>query len=62
MEKIGILYGHLEYITGILYVLWPFGIFSPALVYCVKKNLATLDGRLKKAEMCSDANGIKKSL
>jgi hypothetical protein len=32
------LYGHLE-------ILWQFGIFSPVLVYCVKKNLATLSQR-----------------
>jgi hypothetical protein len=48
LEKIGIFFGHLEYITGILYILWPFGnsvaiwYFSSVLVYCVTKNLATL--------------------
>jgi hypothetical protein len=25
-----------------MYILWPFGIFCPVLVYCTKKNLATL--------------------
>jgi hypothetical protein len=25
MENIGIYYGHLEYITAMLYILWPFG-------------------------------------
>jgi hypothetical protein len=34
MENAGIFYGHLEYFTVI--------IFSLILVYCVKKNLATL--------------------
>jgi hypothetical protein len=54
MEKVGIFYGHLEYITaiwnllrpfGIIHghsvILWQFGIISTVLVYCVKKNLAT---------------------
>jgi hypothetical protein len=27
---------------AIWYILWPFGIFSPVLVCCSKKNLATL--------------------
>jgi hypothetical protein len=27
-----------------LVILWSFGIFSPVLVYCAKKNLATLSG------------------
>jgi hypothetical protein len=47
MKKVGILYGHLEYITAIRYILWPlgkFGIFPIALVYRIKKNLATLAG------------------
>jgi uncharacterized membrane protein YuzA (DUF378 family) len=25
MEKVGILFGHLEYITAIWYILWPLG-------------------------------------
>jgi predicted membrane-bound spermidine synthase len=60
MEKTGILYGYLEYIAAIWYILWLFGnlvtvryIFSPVLVYCVEKNLATLawtSGFLFKAE------------
>jgi hypothetical protein len=28
------------------YILWPFGIFFPALVYCPDKNLATLFGAI----------------
>jgi hypothetical protein len=38
--------------TAIWYIVWPFGIFFPfwysfpILVYCMKKNLATLDGHL----------------
>jgi hypothetical protein len=35
-------YGHLVYFMVIWYILWPFGIFLPFLVYCTKKNLATL--------------------
>jgi hypothetical protein len=48
MEKVGIFFGHLEYIMDIWYILWLFGnlegiwYISPVLVYCVKKNLATL--------------------
>jgi hypothetical protein len=43
----------LEYIMNIWYILWPFGnlmaiwYIFPILVYCVKKNLATLDPRGK---------------
>jgi hypothetical protein len=51
MENVGIYFGHLEYIPAIRYILWlivnllrQFGIFFPVLVYCVKKNLATLAG------------------
>jgi hypothetical protein len=53
MEKIGIFNSHLEYIMNIWYILWPFGnlmaiwYIFPILVYCVKKNLATLDPRGK---------------
>jgi hypothetical protein len=36
--KIGIFYGHLVCFTAT----WQFGIFSPVLEYCVKKNTATL--------------------
>jgi hypothetical protein len=48
MEKVGIFYVHLEYILAIWYILWPLGALVatwnifPVLVYCVKKNLATL--------------------
>jgi hypothetical protein len=45
IENVGIIYGHLVYFTAIWYILWPFGnllVIFPALVYCVKKNLATL--------------------
>jgi hypothetical protein len=50
MEDVGIFYGHLAYFTAIWYILWSFdifygyifGIFSPLLVCCTKKNLATL--------------------
>jgi hypothetical protein len=55
MEDVGILYGHLVYFVTIWYILWPFGIFCgqfeyfmairiifSVLVYCTKKNLATM--------------------
>jgi hypothetical protein len=35
LVSFGIFYGHLV-------ISWSYGIFSPVLVYCVKKNLATL--------------------
>jgi hypothetical protein len=35
LRQFGIIYGHLV-------MLWIFGTFSPVLVYCVEKNLATL--------------------
>jgi hypothetical protein len=35
LQSFGIIYGHFV-------ILWQFGIFSLVLVYCVKKNLATL--------------------
>jgi hypothetical protein len=35
LRPLSIFYGHLE-------IKWSFGIFSPVLVYCVKKALATL--------------------
>jgi hypothetical protein len=52
MENVGILNGHLEYFASFgIRTLWPFGNLEvhmyvlwyifPALVYCVKKNLAT---------------------
>jgi hypothetical protein len=43
MEDVGIFYGHLVYFTAIKYILWLVGIFSPFLVCCTKKNLATLE-------------------
>jgi hypothetical protein len=45
MVNVGIFCGHLEYLTAIWYILWPFGTFCghfPVLVCCTKKNLATL--------------------
>jgi hypothetical protein len=50
MENLGILYDQLVYFTAIGNILWPFGIhklwsfgiFLPSLVFCTKKNLATL--------------------
>jgi hypothetical protein len=50
VEKFGIFHGHLERIKmAIWYILNPFGNFVaiwhvfPVLVFCVKKNLATLE-------------------
>jgi hypothetical protein len=50
MKILGIFYDHLVYFTAIGNILWPFGIFCGQLVYvfllvlvfCTKKNLATL--------------------
>jgi hypothetical protein len=51
MKNVGIIYAHMKYILwtfgtfyGHLVILWQFSIFSPILVYCVKKSLATLLG------------------
>jgi hypothetical protein len=51
MEDVGIFYGHLVHFTVFCYILWTFGIargnlvhFS-VLVFCTKKNLATLLSR-----------------
>jgi hypothetical protein len=41
MEAVRIFYGHLVYFMAVLYREWPFGIFSPVLVRCTKKKLAT---------------------
>jgi hypothetical protein len=46
MENVVVYSGNLEYFTTLGYILWAFGnfvvgIFSPTLVYCTKKNLAT---------------------
>jgi hypothetical protein len=38
----GIFGGHLVYFVVIWNILWPFDIYFPILVYCAKKNLATL--------------------
>jgi hypothetical protein len=49
MEYLGTFYDHLVYFKAIAnilwpfwHILWPFGIFLPILVFCTKKNLATL--------------------
>jgi hypothetical protein len=48
MEVVGVFYGHLVHFTVFCYILWTFGIvcgnlvFFPVLVFCNKKNLATL--------------------
>jgi hypothetical protein len=52
MEDVGIFYGHLVHFMVFCYILWTFGIcslwkfgiFFPVLVFCTKKNLATLLG------------------
>jgi hypothetical protein len=38
----GLFYGQKVYFMDLWYVLWSFGIFSPVLVRCTEKNLATL--------------------
>jgi hypothetical protein len=53
MEYFGLFYGHLEqvYYDHLVYIhiLWPFGnfviYFPPVLIFCIKKNLATLSTR-----------------
>jgi hypothetical protein len=50
VEHVGLFYGHLEYIKAVWYIVCPYGNlgavwfiwFSPVLVNCLKKNLATL--------------------
>jgi hypothetical protein len=49
MEDVGIFYGHLVHFMAFWYILWTFGIVRgnlififPVLVFCTKKNLATL--------------------
>jgi hypothetical protein len=37
-----VFYGLLVYFMVIRYILWPFGTLLPILVWCTKKNLATL--------------------
>jgi hypothetical protein len=51
MDDVGIFCGHVVNFTAIWYISWPFGIFPPhfgiffpVLVFCTKKNLATLTG------------------
>jgi hypothetical protein len=39
---IGPFYDHLVYFAAIWYILWLFGIFFHVLVFCPKKNLATV--------------------
>jgi hypothetical protein len=46
MEKVGIFYGHLEYIKAIRKILRTFGILVAILVFCFEKNLATLSAAL----------------
>jgi hypothetical protein len=42
-KKVGLFFCHLEYNMAIWYIQWTFiWLFSGDLVYCVKKNLATL--------------------
>jgi Na+/H+-dicarboxylate symporter len=49
----GLYYGHLVYFVAFWHILWLFVIFSPLLVCCTKKNLATLQWRRQK-------NGLEK--
>jgi hypothetical protein len=47
MENVGTIYAYLEYSRAMWYILGQFdnlvGIFFPVLVYCIKKNLATIE-------------------
>jgi hypothetical protein len=38
----GVFYGHWKYFMAIWFILWSFDIFLPVLIFCTKKNLATL--------------------
>jgi hypothetical protein len=58
MEDIGIFYAHVVYFAAICYILWTLDIFYGYLVifpilvvYCIKKNLATL---LKTNPICEE--------
>jgi hypothetical protein len=48
MEDVGTFYGHLVHFTAFCYILWTFGricgnlVYFHVLVFCTKKNLATL--------------------
>jgi hypothetical protein len=52
MEDFGMFYVHLVFLTGIWFILWPFGIvygylvYFPVLVSCAERNLATLQFKL----------------
>jgi hypothetical protein len=57
MEDVGLFYGNLVYFATTWYNLWQSGIlyshwvhFFTVLVYCLKKNLATLDHRRMEKE------------
>jgi hypothetical protein len=61
MEDVGIFYGRLVHFTVFCYILWTFGIargdlvyFFPVLVFCTKKNLATLVCTRPFRELCGD--------
>jgi hypothetical protein len=45
MKDVGIFYGHLVHFMDFWYGWWLFGMFFPVLVFCTKKNLATLVSR-----------------
>jgi hypothetical protein len=65
MEDVGIFYGHLFHSTVFCYILSTFSIvrgnlvyFFPVLVFCTKKNLATLIPVVKKiAQVCIALRG-----
>jgi hypothetical protein len=42
LEPFGLFYGNWKYFMVVWYILWSLGIFFPVLVFCTKKNLATL--------------------
>jgi hypothetical protein len=64
MEEFDIPYGHLVYFTATFGIFCGNVVFSPLLVYCTKKNLATLmqdRHHLKKVMTSSDKNPAPES-
>jgi hypothetical protein len=67
MKDVGKFYGqsvyifdcHFVYFIAIWYILWSFWYFPPVLVYCTKKNLATLESGKKTAKKLMPAVPLK---
>jgi hypothetical protein len=58
----GIFWSYLENVMAVWYILWPFGVLFPILVYCTKENLATLSpttwSEAKRRNCCFDLVAI----